>query len=236
MHMNIVFQRHRFAPLAIGGVLALCFLCATRTSDAAEDESAAVRNLALAYWDAFLSGDKAAYSAAMTSQEPLALVHAVAVFNYASAGRRLHEALQSFGAEGEKLSTELGLSSPDMTRDRVLNGQITINGDLAKLDEEDSRGRLHWRFRNVDGKWKVDVTPEAPDPLAKNIESTDRVARARAAVADEIVAGKITSASDARASLQKRMMPPAATRPTTRPKSPTTRGATRQPTTAKTSQ
>jgi hypothetical protein len=153
------------------------------------------------------------------------------MFDSAVQGRRLHDALQTFGADGQKLSNEYNLAtsadSADRFRARIEQTQVSVNGETANLD--DDKG-LNWKFRRDDGRWKVDVTPDSytPQELATNIDSHTRVARAREAVADEIRAGTIKSAPDARAALKTKSMPPLrpSTRPSTRRGSPTTRRST----------
>ena len=202
-----------------------------RAADAVADaEREAVRKGALEHWDAFTGGNEAAFNASMISQDTFALVQAVARFQHAAAGRRLHDALvKKFAAEGEKLSKELDLVPADTTRPRITDAKITVKGKTATLDHEDDKGSVHWTLRQDEGRWKLDpaVKGATRDGQGANMNTFDRVAKARDAVAQEISSGRVTTLADAKASLEKQSKPlRPSSRPSTRRGSPTTRRST----------
>jgi hypothetical protein len=223
--------RHHVAPSLIAIFVVTASTHFARAADAVADaEREAVRKGALEHWEVFTSGNEAAYNASMISQDVFALTQAIARFQHAAAGRRLHDALvKKFAAEGEKLSKELDLVPADTTRPRIAEAKITVKGKTATLDHEDDKGSLHWTLRQDEGRWKLDpaVKGATRNEQGASMNTFDRVAKARDAVAQEITSGRVTSVADAKASLEKQSKPlRPSSRPSTRRGSPTTRRST----------
>ena len=200
--MNVGWRRILTVLLTAGLATAFTAGCGKRKRSSGPDLSSP-KSAALAFTSAIEAGDVGtAQTAAYGSGIERELVEAMA--QAMPALKQLNDAATAkYGSEQARLIVD----NPEMlTSSKALqDAEVAMDAGRAKLTNK--QGQVMTQLKEVNGDWKVDVGASiAGKDVTQRVPSLRALAKTAHEVADEIAAGKHSTAIDAKRELQMRVV------------------------------